>query len=835
MRRGKMIVPGFLGLLGAFGASAQDGAAELDFLWEDSPPSASAPADAEQDGQVQASPPPSEPSATEASDAGEPADAYPKVVPAAQQEMPPSALARERPRSRLVEEIIVTAQKREENLQDVPISVNAFSADMLDARGISDPKDLPLATPGLTLGSSAGFTVTFLRGVGSDAFLMADPSVAMYIDGVYFPFAHGLAQNFGAIERVEVLKGPQGTLFGRNAVGGAINVITKAPSFEAPEVSLQTSYGNYADLQTRAHVNIPITDTLAVSVSGIYNNAESYIEEGMADRRPLPDENSRGGRVKLRWAPTESLDLMLGGFRLQQQGVGTMFALNSEPSLVARTAGVRPQTGRRGAVDAPVYFDLDNRVIYGQATLFTDAFDVKVIGSDQYVLTHSLYDFDGSTIPLVSFEAKNQYADVQSAELQILSNDSSWGSDRFRWIAGAYWFQSRQGFDPNRLNVAGIDLGQGRVLGRQLPSVLMDILNPLVERLPVLRLLPTGTIELVSLIDTESIAGFVQTTFDFSDSISLTLGGRYQEETRTIVESSSHLEGFGGGRLTLFDFGAISGRGEDTTTSFKPKVSLELRPFSETLVYLSWQEAIKSATFNVVSIYDPPDYVEPEELEAWEIGLKTSFFDGLMTFSAAAFQYDITNLQVQFISLLKGGAVTFENAGGARIRGADFDTTIQLFPEKISNLILTAGGAFLDGRYTDYRNASGFSEGTGLLTINNDYTGNRVTRTPEFSGTVGLSKTFDVSGGPLEISTEYYYNTGFFYLAQNQSMDEERAYSVWGARISYLYEAWNLRATVFGKNIGNTDYNYGRFTNDFGALDAKAPPAMYGLRLNWDF
>ena len=109
-----------------------------------------------------------------------------------------AAPTRDASRSRLIEEIIVTSQKREENLQDVPISINAFSAETLDARGIADPKDLPLATPGLTVGSQAGFTVTYLRGVGSDGFLLADPSVALYIDGIYFPFAHGQAQNFGA-------------------------------------------------------------------------------------------------------------------------------------------------------------------------------------------------------------------------------------------------------------------------------------------------------------------------------------------------------------------------------------------------------------------------------------------------------------------------------------------------------------------------------------------------------------------------------------------------------------------------------------------------------------
>lgn len=772
---------------------------------------------------------------SESEDIGADASAYPVIAVETETAVPAEQIRPAPRQSRLVEEIVVTAQKREENVEDVPIAIAAFSAQMLDARGITNPMDLPLATPGLTIGSQAGFTITYLRGVGSDAFLMADPSVAMYIDGVYFPFSHGLAQNFGAIERVEVLKGPQGTLFGRNAVGGAISVTTKAPSFDAAEVSLQSSFGDYSDLQLRGHVNIPLTDNFALSVSALRNSTESYLTDATIRGEPLPDEVSRGARVKLRWAPTERLDLTLAGFLLQQQGASTMFGVNSDPSLIARVAGIQPETGYGGAASAPVYFDLDNRVVYGHGTLNLDAFDIKLIASQQDVHTSSLFDFDGSAMPLVSFEAKDQYAEVVSAELQILSNASSWGAERVQWIAGAYYFKSRQGFDPNRLNVAGIDLGMGTILDRPLPAPLRNTLSELVSRVPILQQLPTGTVTLIGLLDTDSIAGFAQATVHLNDWLSLTAGGRYQSEERRIVESSSNLEQFNGNLIPLFDFGRYTGRGSDTTNSFKPKLSLELRAWDDTLMYLSWQQAIKSGTFNVVNIYLPPAYVEPEELEAFEIGIKTRLFDGTTSLNAAAFHYDIKNQQVQFVSLLQGGAVSFETAGGARIIGMDFDAVVQLFPSVTPGLVFTAGGALLDATYTDFTSGSGFDDTTGIFRSNFDFTGNRVVRTPKFSGTVGLSQTFDISGGPLELAVDAYHNSGFYYLAQNTAFNEEKAHTVVGARISYLYEPWQLRVTLFGKNIGNTNYNYGRFTTDFGPLDAKAPPAMYGVRLNWDF
>lgn len=747
------------------------------------------------------------------------------AAPAAGEETPRAAR-----RSRVIEEIIVTAQKREENLQDVPVSVSAFSADMMDAKGIVDAKDLPRVSPGMTLTSQAGYTVTYLRGVGSDGFFMADPSVTLYIDNIYFPYAHGLAQNFGAIERVEVLKGPQGTLFGRNATGGAISILSKQPSFTDSEVSMQASFASDDQWQNRVHVNVPILDNLAMNASAIYNTEDSYLE-GKVNGRPLPNEISRGARVRVRWAPLDNLDITLSGFKLQQRGLSTMLMANADPSPLVRPI-IAPETGYKASSDQPIYFDLDNRVFYGQATLNTSAFDLKLIGSDQYAITHSMYDFDGTNRPIASFEAKNQFADVRTGEFQILSNADSWGADWLKWIAGVYYFESTQGFDPLLLTVAGLDLANGVVAGVPIPQGLRDTLIGLGNVIPL-----DGPVYMRALVDAESIAYFAQVTMAMTDWFSITLGGRYQDETRTLVESSAgtallpgvvQCYGTNCPRLGLFD-------PDRTTRSFKPKVSLEFRPADGMLVYTSWQQAIKSSAVNAINIYDPPDFVEPEKMDAYEVGVKTDLFDGLMRLSAAAFRYDIKNLQSQFISLLQGGAVTFENAGSARIDGVDFETTIQLFPDLFDSLVLNAGGAYLDAKYTEFKNASGFNVLTRTLMLNNDFSGNPIARSPKYSGTVGLTQTFFIPDGSLEIGADVYYNDGYSYIAQNESFTREEAYTLVGARVSYLYEPWRLRVTVFGKNITDEKYNYGRLVLDFGTNDIKAPPATYGVRVNWDF
>lgn len=172
------------------------------------------------------------PAAPEAAATAAPAEAAP-VAPAVAAEAEAAPAAKKRSNSRVLEEIVVTAQKREEDLMAVPISVTAFSPEALEARGVTSTTDLMKVTPALDFGTQAGdFTSVYIRGIGSEAWLTSDPSVATYVDGVYYPFSPSVAQDLGGIERVEVLKGPQGTLFGRNANGGAINVIVKEPDFE---------------------------------------------------------------------------------------------------------------------------------------------------------------------------------------------------------------------------------------------------------------------------------------------------------------------------------------------------------------------------------------------------------------------------------------------------------------------------------------------------------------------------------------------------------------------------------------------------------------------------
>jgi iron complex outermembrane receptor protein len=741
-------------------------------------------------------------------------------------------------KNRLIEEVIVTAQKREENVSDVPVSIVAYSNELLDAKGVLSAQDLPLITPGLTLSTSVNFLTVFIRGIGSDAFLVADPSVASYVDGIYFPFSNGAVQDFGAVDRIEVLKGPQGTLFGRNAVGGAIHVITKSPNPNELEVSLQTMLNDHGTQSSRLHVSVPVIDeNLAVSASLIYSHGDNYID-GTAGGETLQGDETKGARVKLFWSPAEWVEANLAFLKIEQRGVGSDYMPNAQPSALGRTLGIEAQDPYAGEVNEDIFFFHNNETIYGSLNFFLEPFDARVIAGTQDITSLSNYDFDGSPLPLVFFQIEPGAAEVDSLEFQLLSNQDSWGADWFKWIVGAYYFESTAGFPNGFARLASTDLDNGTLLGIEIPQSVSSLIDSLTGGLPI----PDGRVDFIGLLKTESISYYTQMTFSITDWMDLTLAGRYQNDERYIIESSSGLRTSSGDTLPLlYNSGVDDPRWRDEHSSFKPKVSLEFRPPSgvlgeEPLVYITYQQAIKGSAYNVINLIDDPEFVKPEELDAFEIGLKTRFMDGAITLNAAAFYYDLTNPQVQFVSVLEGGVISFENAGSAEVKGFEIDSVVQILPNTIDNFVFTIASTFLDPIYTSYENGTGFDPTTGLLSSGAfDFTGNQIVRSPKFSGTVGLSKAFNFDTGQLEIAADYFHTSKIYFLAQNSEFSEQEAYGVVNVRASYIYDPWGLRLSVYGKNVADEEYSNALVLTDFGRLEARAPRSQYGVRVNWDF
>lgn len=765
--------------------------------------------------------------------------------PAAAEAAAPTEGGEKKPGNRLVEEIVVTAQKREERLMDVPISIQAFSAEGLDARGVTDSSGLMKAVPGLDVAYQAGFATVFLRGIGTEAFLTADPSIASYIDGVYYSFTPSIIQDFGAVERVEVLKGPQGTLFGRNAVGGAINTITKNPDFTGPQASLQTSYGNFNTLKERAYLNVPVTDRLAMNVSLIHSSGDSYMQGSTIAGHDLNKEVSDGVRFKLRWMPIDELDI-IGGLVHTEANLNGAFPSNLKPTILGTALGITPAQGYVSNVDTNLYMRNQLTTIFGQITAKLPWLDIKLLGNRQRIQQPFNYDFDGSVKPYVSFDIPVNAAAITEGEVQLISNQGSPFSNWLTFTGGMYFYRSQQGFNPIDVTVGHLDPTNLAAAGITLPSSLQSLLNTALS--PILPNAPLYDVQSTGVNGTNSLSEYLQLTGKINDYISLTFGGRWSNEYRSVISSTDIVKLYdplsSSGYLELPLINWTMGRYQDgtpielnhTTKGFKPKISIDTHPFGDdTLVYISAQEAEKAHSYNSYAIYLPPEYVQPEKTRAYELGIKTTLFDNTTRFSTAAFLYKIKNLQTQFVSLINGGAVSFENAPGAQSKGLDFDVTSELFPSLIDGLALTANGCFLMTRFTSYPNAAGYDTTTDLFSHSNDYTGHQITRSPRFTGSLSLVKTVTMPGGPLELGGDVYYNSGYYYTATNDARESQVSYYTLGLRLSYLYEPWGIRTTMFGRNVTNTFYTAGLISTDFGANYTVAAPSMYGLKLDWNF
>ena len=405
-------------------------------------------------------------------------------------------------------------------------------------------------------------------------------------------------------------------------------------------------------------------------------------------------------------------------------------------------------------------------------------------------------------------------------------------SDKFEWVAGLYYLESTAAIADAYLFLApdAVNALLTNATGQPLPPLPRTTLAglPLLQNTP---LTSDGVgLQFNGILGTESASAFVQGTWKFTDWLHLTLGGRYQEEDRFLIESNSNAGVPGGGTQRLFTFPLE----RSTSTNFSPKAVITTFPFDDTMVYLSWSKGFKSATYNIISIYLPGDYVEPEEVTLYELGMKSDFLNGQLRLNAAIFQTDIEELQTGFVSLLAGGAVTLENAGKARIRGAEFDAILTPFPNWNPGLAITANAAYLDSEYLSFTDGSGFRESDGVFDNNLDFTGNEIVRAPEFSGGASVVQSFAATANSeIELGVDYYYNSGFFYVPQN-SVDEP-AYSLLGARSSWLYAPWELRITAFATNLLDEEYRLARFQTDFGVNTTLAAPREYGLRISWQF
>ncbi len=692
----------------------------------------------------------------------------------------------------MLEEVLVVAQKRTESLQDVPVSVTAFSQEMMDKAGIVGIDNIAQFTPGFSMTSYNKATPQpYIRGIGTNVSGAGDdPSVAMFVDEVYISRPGAFDANLFDLQRIEVLRGPQGTLFGKNVVGGAIIVSTSMPNTEELEVKAQVDVGNYDQLGLQAYVSGPLTDNIAGKLALAHHERDGYIKNTVTGNK-LNDDDSQDARLGLLWDASDAVTVNWSAdiSKIRNAGVGRV--LEGEPLNAFLFPGAKSPS-----LNTP---DKTESVLDGYTDRDTWGTTLRINWEQPYGTWTSVtgyrendYKFLDDFIPaedqlsyLVNFvdEQQSQF----SQEIRLASPDSA---GDWEWLVGLYYFND----DINRLESWD---------STGLSAPLMLVFG-----------VPGGLAQWNANNETESTAAFGQLSYNL-ENWRFTLGGRYTSETKDFALQTSGFE-------PLFGmFSPFSINEKEDWDNFSGKFSVDYMGVEDVLIYLSVSEGFKSGSFNSVAPNADlaAQSLDPELATQIELGLKSQWLDNRLRLNAAAFDIDYTDLQV-FTS--DGLEQIVDNAGEATSRGIE----LEVIALPIADLELSATYAYLDATYDKFV--------TGGL----DFSGNNLTRSPKNSYTLSADYGFSLGdSADVSLRMDYLYQDKFFRESSNVDLTTIDSYGLLNARMSVATMNGNWELSLWGKNLTDEEYDVFRSNlSDFASPTAsavKGAPRTYGVTFTY--
>ncbi len=612
----------------------------------------------------------------------------------------------------MVEEVLVTARRRTENLQDVPISVTAFSGEVLEQRGMYFLEDVANFAPNVNISNGrvdgGGSTAQiYIRGVGQSDFLFPnDPGVGLYVDGVYMARSVGANLALADIESIEILRGPQGTLYGKNSIGGAVKVTTTRPNGEF-DASLKVTGGNYDRLDVQGVVRFPVTDTLSGKLSYASLNRDGYVRR-LYDGMDLGNENKDVARAALLWEPTDTFSLLLNAdvTSQNQNGAGgnLIDTFQSRTGLIENLYNpvVAPYLINQGLPGAQPGDVFDDRWVTGNTTEswgtaearddadiwgvsatadwdFSSSASLKSITAYREIDAKFARDSDASPFPIISTNNKHRQEQF-SQEFQV-SGEANDG--RLNWLGGVFYMEEK-----------GRDFNDVKILSGTLGAVGFEIDQTALSR-----------------IRTTSIAGFLHGSYALSERFSVSGGVRYTSEDKEYFKDVVN---------TVTGNTVIPPRTLDTTSdAYSPKISLEYTPNDDFLVYASVARGFKSGGFNPRptngNVGELP--FDPEFVTTYEVGAKTTWFDRRLVANLTVFYSDYKDMQVTIVRAVPGPDGVFgtpddnvagevENAAKARLSGFE----LELFARPSEAWELQFGAGYLDNEYAELDPRVPFSE-----------------------------------------------------------------------------------------------------------------------------
>lgn len=652
-----------------------------------------------------------------------------------------------------LEEIIVTAQRRSENLQKVPIAVTVLSADTLDKEGVDDAMLLATTVPGLTYTTQGNLGVPRIRGIGV-AFAGAgnENSVATYVDDVYYASPSSSVLSFNNIAQVAVLKGPQGTLFGRNATGGLIQITTRDPSETFGGVA-DVTVGNLSTYGANLYVTGGLIENLAADLAVHLKDQIDGFGRNLFDGRDVGQsrEVSLRSKFKAELGHATSAMLILDYGRTISATPGYQLLPGSLP------LDGKPFTGGSFDIDSNIDpfsqlsqygVSLDVRHDFG----FADLVSITAYRHSDY---YARFDADAEPENYLSVQAHEPDREF-SQELQLVSNDSG----PLTWQTGVFYFWARGGYIPVVI-----------------PIPLYGIVT-----------------NVNTNVTTNSAAGFGQATYKFTDSTSLTLGARLTAETKTIDGSGS----------TFLDTPGISvpeGPYHDSVTVTRPtwRIALDHQFTSQTMAYVSYNRGFKSGGFDPGSATAAVPF-KPETLDAYEVGTKSEVLDRRLRLNAAGFYYDYRNIQLNSFS---NGLNSIYNGKSGTVFGVDVDA--MAIPT--DNLTFTLGLSLLHDRFGNFPISETAQLPTGgLVALENvSAEGKRLQFTPDWQLNFGGQYEIPLSSGSVVLASDFFHSAKWYSTPENRTF--QSAYNLVNASATWVFghnERYSLK--LWGRNLGNVAY-----------------------------
>ncbi len=691
--------------------------------------------------------------------------------------------------------IVVTAQKRQENVQDVPIAISAVSNAFLESRGIDSIDKLGTIAPNVKIErapSSKTISQIAIRGsVTINPAIIWEPAVGLYLDGVYIAKAQGSIFDVADLERVEVLRGPQGTLYGRNALAGAVNLVTKKPSGELGGLA-EVTYGSFNEWKFRGVLDLPQTGIFSAKISGQYRRRDGLIDLETAQiptalNTPVAQLNKtdsiKNGSFMVQ-VRADLADNLVADYTFdytkadQTPPFSQLLAVNKNgdardifqlgnDNYIPLDNYANPTRQTKAAIDAPVY---EKSRSYGHAlTLSLDlgAATLKSISSYRNLDWGDLLDLDGSPMPIAQTERKTKY-EAWSQELQLTGQAFS---DRLSYVLGAFYFDEKASTDnPQTYFFGGSDLDSR--YGAK----------------------------------TKAFALYAQGDYKLTEALKLTLGARYTHEKKEISRFFRVNYDAQNNILTPllvadYGFGEIPAAKYD---NFSPAVTLSYEIAPEINTYARFAKGFKSGGFNgETNVFDGPitaacptgatelcDPYKPEKVDSYEVGIKTRLLDNRVMFNVAAFRDEHKDIQLSIFTASTGAASVVRNAAQARIQGLEFETVLR----PIDGITINGSLAILDAKYKSY--------------IDNDVdvSDNRAfPHAPKVTAAAGIDwKVIEGDWGKLNLYGDINYVSKYYTfpyalrIAQGGSLSDQVA----GTTRSKGRTVVNLRATVADISLG---------------------------------